>query len=87
MVVSNIVNGWRKYIGYDNLPDELKTIALQRSNICLQPCEYLRQNKLFMFIEWVFGMDKVKGYQCGKCKCSISAKVLDELSICPLKKW
>jgi hypothetical protein len=87
MKFAEILHGWKNYVGFDKLPNELKAVIESRIDKCLQPCENLRVNRFFILIEKVLRIKKSKGYQCSGCGCSVYAKASNEKSKCPLNKW
>lgn len=84
--IQAILRGWKNYVGFENLPDELKQLAIGRVSKCLV-CPHLKKNKGIMLIEKTFGLKTKDGYQCGICDCSIYAKGTIESARCPVDKW
>lgn len=84
--IQSIWTGWKNYVGFDTLPDEVKKMAAERVTECLQ-CPFLKKNKGIMIIEKTFHLKTRDGYQCGKCGCSIYAKVTIEGAKCPIGRW
>ncbi len=81
-----IYNGWKNYIGFDDLPEQFKKKARLRGEICCS-CEFLDTSWLVRVLAWFNIVKPAEKYKCGKCGCPITQKVLQDIEPCPEGKW
>jgi hypothetical protein len=74
-----IISGWRNFI---DRSDVTECVALKRAKIC-EKCPEAKQGKLLSVVK--DDVMEIDGYYCNLCKCPLSAKVRQDVEICP--KW
>lgn len=78
--ISNILQGWKKYINGDTTDEERR-----RAEICSE-CEHATVGTYEKLMK-DFELKKVQGFKCGKCHCPLSTKIRSKNEKCPAGKW
>ena len=78
--ISNIAEGWKNYLSGKTSEKER-----ERASLC-RDCPFAVVGKFEKLLP-DFQLKEVQGLKCGKCTCSLVAKIRSKNESCPIGKW
>jgi len=81
--LSHIARGWMNFIKGDPYVKEIMNKRLEICDTCVFKEQLSDTGKFIVNLV----NNEASMFQCGKCKCPLSAKTADPTSECPIGKW